>query len=47
MERILKATLIVAGIGVEESSGVNVKTPGIFVEVLKDRKILIELDYCR
>ena len=38
MERVIEAALPMVGAGAVELSGVNVNSPGFFVEVLKDGK---------
>ena len=44
LERILEDELIEVGTGAVELDGVKSKHPGVFVEVLKDRKISMDFD---
>ena len=44
LERVLKATPLSVGAGTAELDGVNAKCLGVFAEILKVRRSLIELD---
>ena len=47
LERGLKASSIAVGTGVLESNGVNKKRPGVFREVLNERRNLWLVELCR
>ena len=47
VKRVIKAALLVVGAGPVDSAIVNMKRPGVFVGVFKDRKMLMELGYFR
>ena len=45
VDLVLESALLAVGAGAAESSGVKAKRPWVFVEVLKDRRRFMELDW--